>query len=61
MSGITELCKYFHPPDVGTCVGSGMGGTESLVKMFKDRHKEKDLQNDILQETSVHHFTGGQV
>jgi fatty acid synthase subunit alpha len=63
MSGITdpyELYKYFYPSDVGTCVSSGMGCTESLAKMFKDRRKEKDLQNDILQETSVHPFTGGQ-
>jgi 3-oxoacyl-(acyl-carrier-protein) synthase len=58
-SGITdpyELYKYFHPSDVGTCVGSGMGGTQSLAKMFKDRRKEKDVPNDILQETSVHLF-----
>lgn len=57
MSGITdpyELYKYFHPSEVGTCVGSGMGGTESLAQMFKDRREEKDVQNDILQETSVH-------
>jgi fatty acid synthase subunit alpha len=63
MSRITDpykLYKYFHPSDVGTCVGSGMGGMESLAKMFKDHCKEKDVQNDILQETSVHHFTGGQ-
>ncbi|KAJ8579923.1 hypothetical protein M405DRAFT_869854 [Rhizopogon salebrosus TDB-379] len=26
----------------------GMGGTESLVKMFKDRREEKDVPNDIL-------------
>jgi fatty acid synthase subunit alpha len=33
MSGITdpyELYKHIHPSDVGNCVGSGMGGTESL-------------------------------
>jgi fatty acid synthase subunit beta len=39
MSGITnpyELYKYFHPSEVGTCVSSGMCGTESLVQMFKD-------------------------
>jgi fatty acid synthase subunit alpha len=56
MSGITdpyELYKYMHPSEVGTCLGSGMGGTESLAKMFKDRREEKDVQNDILQETYV--------
>ena len=54
MSGITdpyELYKHMHPSEVGTCVGSGMGGTESLAQMFKDRRDEKDVQNDILQET----------
>ncbi|KAG2114724.1 alpha subunit of fatty acid synthetase, partial [Suillus discolor] len=57
MSGITdpyELYKCYHPSEVGTCVGSGMGGAESLTQMFKDRHKEKDIQNDILQETFIH-------
>jgi fatty acid synthase subunit beta len=57
MSGITDpykLYKYFHPSEVGTCIGSGMCGMESLAQMFKDRHKEKDVQNDILQEMSVY-------
>ena len=56
MSGITdpyELYKYMHPSEVGNCLGSGMGGTESLGKMFKDRREEKEVQNDILQETQV--------
>ena len=53
-SGITdpyELYKHMHPSDIGTGLGSGMGGTESLAKMFKDRCEEKDVQNGILQET----------
>lgn len=53
-SGITdpyELYKHMHPSDIGTSLGSGMGGTESLAKMFKDRREEKEVQNDILQET----------
>ncbi|KAG2076495.1 hypothetical protein BDR04DRAFT_694370 [Suillus decipiens] len=61
MSGITdpyELYKYFHPSEVGTCVGSGMGGTESLAQMFKDRREEKDVQNDILQETFINTTAG---
>ncbi|KAI5983403.1 hypothetical protein EDD15DRAFT_2390897 [Pisolithus albus] len=56
MSGITdpyELYNHMHPSEVGTCVGSGMGGTESLAKMFKDRRDEKEVQNDILQETAT--------
>jgi fatty acid synthase subunit alpha len=55
-SGITdpyELYKYVHPSEVGTAIGSGMGGMESLSKMFRDRREEKDVQNDILQETFI--------
>lgn len=54
MSGITdayELYQHVHPSEVGTSIGSGMGGMESLSKMFKDRRDEKDVQSDILQET----------
>ncbi|EGN98830.1 hypothetical protein SERLA73DRAFT_168429 [Serpula lacrymans var. lacrymans S7.3] len=61
MSGITdpyELYKFFHPSEVGTCIGSGMGGTESLAKMFKDRREEKDVQNDVLQETFINTTAG---
>lgn len=53
-SGITdpyELYKHVHPSDVGTSLGSGMGGAESLAQMFKERREEKDVQKDILQET----------
>jgi len=53
-SGITdpyELYQHMHPSDVGTCIGSGMGGVSSLAQMFKDRRDEKHVQNDIFQET----------
>ncbi len=56
MSGITDpyaLYKHIHPSEVGTSLGSGMSGTVSLAKMFKDRRDEKEVQNDILQETYV--------
>lgn len=56
MSGVTdpyELYKHVHPSEVGTSLGSGMGGMHSLSAMFKDRREEKDVQKDILQETSV--------
>ena len=55
-SGITdpyELYQHVHPSEVGSSIGSGMGGVESMAKMFKDRRDEKDVQNDILQETYV--------
>ncbi|TFY76669.1 hypothetical protein EWM64_g7343 [Hericium alpestre] len=60
-SGITdayELYKHMHPSDVGSCLGSGMGGVESLAKMFKDRREEKEVQNDILQETFINTTAG---
>ncbi|KII85134.1 hypothetical protein PLICRDRAFT_45274 [Plicaturopsis crispa FD-325 SS-3] len=60
-SGITdpyELYKHIHPSEVGTSLGSGMGGTESLAKMFKDRRDEKEVQNDILQETFINTTAG---
>jgi fatty acid synthase subunit beta len=54
MSGVTdpyELYKHVHPSEVGSSLGSGMGGMQSLAAMFKDRREEKDVQKDILQET----------
>ena len=54
MSGITdpyELYQHMHPSEVGSAIGSGMGGMESLSRMFTDRRVEKPVQNDILQET----------
>lgn len=54
MSGVTdpyELYKYIHPSEVGTSLGSGMGGMHSMSAMFKDRREERDVQKDILQET----------
>lgn len=54
LSGITdpyELYKYVHPSEVGSSIGSGMGGMQSLAAMFKDRREEKEVQKDILQET----------
>jgi 3-oxoacyl-(acyl-carrier-protein) synthase len=54
MSGITdpyELYRHVHPSEVGSSLGSGMGGVTSLQKMFSERREEKQVQNDILQET----------
>lgn len=53
-SGITdpyELYKHIHPSEVGTSLGSGLGGVTSLAKMFMDRREERDVQSDVLQET----------
>ncbi|KAI7955320.1 hypothetical protein MJO28_005720 [Puccinia striiformis f. sp. tritici] len=61
MAGITdpyELYKYIHPSQVGSSLGSGMGGMSSLSKMFRDRREEKDVQKDILQETFINTVAG---
>jgi fatty acid synthase subunit alpha len=61
MSGVTdpyELYKHIHPSEVGTSLGSGMGGMRSLSAMFKDRREEKDVQKDILQETFINTVAG---
>ncbi|KAH9856627.1 fatty acid synthase [Lenzites betulinus] len=60
-SGITdpyELYKYMHPSEVGTAIGSGMGGMRSMARMFKDRRDGKEVQNDILQETFINTTAG---
>ncbi|KAI0787467.1 fatty acid synthase [Fomes fomentarius] len=61
MSGITdpyELYQHMHPSEVGSSIGSGMGGVESMARMFKDRRDEKEVQNDILQETFINTTAG---
>ncbi|WVQ81977.1 hypothetical protein IAT38_004104 [Cryptococcus sp. DSM 104549] len=61
MSGVNdayELYKHVHPSEVGTSLGSGMGGMGSLSKMFKDRREEKDVQKDVLQETFINTVAG---
>ncbi|KAK4046934.1 fatty acid synthase alpha subunit Lsd1 [Microbotryomycetes sp. JL201] len=61
MAGVTdpyEMYKYVHPSEVGTSLGSGMGGMVSLSKMFRDRREEKDVQKDILQETFINTVAG---
>lgn len=61
MSGITdpyELYKYVHPSEVGSSLGSGMGGTQSIASMFKDRREEKNIQKDIFQETYINTVAG---
>ncbi|CAG8909361.1 unnamed protein product [Penicillium egyptiacum] len=55
-SGITdpyELYQYIHVSEVGNCIGSGMGGSTSLGKMFSGRLTGQEVQSDILQETFV--------
>jgi fatty acid synthase subunit alpha len=55
-SGITdpyEFYQYVHLSELGTCVGSGIGGTHALRGMYKDRYLDKPVQKDILQESFI--------
>ncbi|TQB74965.1 3-oxoacyl-[acyl-carrier-protein] synthase [Monascus purpureus] len=55
-AGITdpyEFYKYVHISEVGNCIGSGIGGTQALRGMYKDRYLDKPLQKDILQESFI--------
>ncbi|PGH17519.1 fatty acid synthase subunit alpha [Helicocarpus griseus UAMH5409] len=55
-AGITdpyEFYKYVHISEVGNCVGSGIGGSQALKGMYKDRFLDKPLQKDILQESFI--------
>ena len=53
-AGVTdpyEFYKHIHVSEFGNCIGSGIGGSQSLEKMFKHKFLDKDVQGDILQET----------
>ncbi|KAJ2598230.1 fatty acid synthase alpha subunit Lsd1 [Coemansia sp. RSA 1721] len=55
-SGITdpyEFYKYVHVSEVGNTMGSGVGGMQSNKRMYRERFFDKDVQNDILQETFI--------
>ncbi|KAL2864073.1 uncharacterized protein BJX67DRAFT_390216 [Aspergillus lucknowensis] len=55
-SGITdpyEIYRYIHVSEAGNCVGSSLGGLNSLQQMYRGQYTEKEVQKDILQETFV--------
>ncbi|OFT55584.1 type I polyketide synthase [Corynebacterium sp. HMSC05H05] len=45
-----ELLRAIHPADVATTQGTGIGGMESLHKVFVSRFIGEERQSDILQE-----------
>lgn len=52
-AGITdpyEFYKYIHISEIGNCIGTGVGGTQSQKLMFNARHLDGQPQNDVLQE-----------
>ncbi|WQF89200.1 Putative cytochrome P450, phosphopantetheine binding ACP domain, beta-ketoacyl synthase, thiolase [Colletotrichum destructivum] len=46
-----EMYQHVHISEVGSCIGSSMGGLSSLRKMHRDRFLGEQVQGDILQET----------
>lgn len=46
-----ELLQAIHPADVATTQGTGVGGMESLHKVFVSRFIGEERQSDILQES----------
>eukprot|EP01114_Cavostelium_apophysatum_P006579 TRINITY_DN1795_c0_g1_i2.p1 TRINITY_DN1795_c0_g1~~TRINITY_DN1795_c0_g1_i2.p1 ORF type:complete len:3793 (+),score=1033.24 TRINITY_DN1795_c0_g1_i2:910-11379(+) len=48
-----ELYEYVHVSEVGNTSGSGIGGLNSIRKVFRERTEEKPIQSDILQETFI--------
>ncbi|KAJ1953410.1 fatty acid synthase alpha subunit Lsd1, partial [Linderina pennispora] len=55
-AGVTdpyELYQYFHVSEVGSTVGSGLGGCNSIQNVFHNRSLDKDMNSDVLQETFI--------
>ncbi|KAJ1958609.1 fatty acid synthase alpha subunit Lsd1 [Linderina pennispora] len=55
-AGITdpyELYKYFHVTEVGTTVGSGMGGTDALRRMTKGCLHDAEIPADLVKEMFI--------
>lgn len=48
-----EIYKHIHISEVGNCLGSGVGGMESLRDVFRSRYLDKPVQKDALQETFI--------
>ncbi|KAK5625747.1 hypothetical protein RRF57_001463 [Xylaria bambusicola] len=50
---VYELFQTLHVSELANCVGSGMGGGQSLQKLYRERFLEKQVQSDILAETFI--------
>ncbi|PJZ68612.1 hypothetical protein CH373_16575 [Leptospira perolatii] len=48
-----ELFQSIHPSQVGSTVGSGMGGMKKLQRVFQDFEQNNERQLDVLQETLI--------
>ncbi|KAI2783632.1 putative 3-oxoacyl-synthase [Daldinia loculata] len=55
-AGITdvyELYKTIHISELANCVGSGMGGGQSLQKLYRQGYLDRPVQSDILAEVFI--------
>ncbi|KAI0149769.1 putative 3-oxoacyl-synthase [Hypoxylon sp. NC0597] len=55
-AGITDvydLYKTIHVSELANCVGSGMGGGQSLQKLYRQRYLDRPVQSDILAEVFI--------
>ncbi|KAJ2851647.1 fatty acid synthase alpha subunit Lsd1 [Coemansia brasiliensis] len=55
-SGITdpyELYKYVHISEIGSSLGSGIGGSSAVQDVFGNRQLDKSVKADIIQEIFI--------
>ena len=48
-----ELLRWVHPARVGNTQGAGIGGMQSLHRLYTDQLLDVERQSDILQETLI--------
>jgi fatty acid synthase subunit alpha len=48
-----ELYRYIHVSEFGNCVGSGLGGSTSMRKIYRDRYQDRPAANDVLAESFI--------
>lgn len=59
-AGLTpeELLQWVHPARVANTQGCGIGGMESLQRLYTDPVLDKERQSDVLQETLINVVAG---
>ncbi|GCB23240.1 fatty acid synthase subunit alpha [Aspergillus awamori] len=46
-----ELYRHIHVSELANCIGTGAGGLIAMRGVYRDRYLDRDVQNDILQES----------
>ncbi|MFT7580499.1 MAG: fatty acid synthase, partial [Myxococcota bacterium] len=59
-AGLTpeELLRWVHPARVANTQGSGIGGMQSMHRLYVDHLLGRERQSDVLQETLINVITG---